>query len=124
MKTFDINKLAISMQNCPNVIFSFLFGSSIDGLLKKSEGDIDVAVFLDTDVNLDILDNIINVSQESTGHENIDLSILNNSNVFFCFEVLKGKLLSCNDFDIYSDFFSLKCRMYEYEVMRINRNCL
>ena len=122
MKRFSIDELADSLRSCSHVVFSILFGSSVDGTLKSEEADIDLAIFLDTDATLGILDEIIEVVQKSTAHDKIDLSILNRAGIFLRFESLNGRLLSCDNSEIYSDFFSLTCRMYENEIMRIARN--
>jgi len=121
MKEFSIEALKSSLQANDSMNFSLLFGSSKDGFLKKNNSDIDIAVHLSEKPSADLLGEIIGQCQDSTNHENIDLVVLNNSKPALCFEAISGRLITYKDIELYASFFSLTCRLYEDEMMRINR---
>ena len=121
MKEFSVEALKSSLQANENINFSLLFGSSKDGLLKKKNSDIDIAVHLSEKPSAELLGEIIGQCQSSTNYENIDLVVLNNSSPILCFEAISGKVITCKSFESYASFFSLTCRLYEDEMMRINR---
>lgn len=121
MKKFDIEALKVSLQKYDNINFSFLFGSSKEGILIRDSSDIDIAVHFSGNLNPDILADIIGSCQDAVEYDNIDLSILNKYNPILAFEALCGKILTCKDREIYETFYSLTCRYYEYEMMKIHR---
>ena len=54
--------------------------------------------------------------------EKIDIVILNTANPILAFEALSGKMLTCQNREEYETFFSLTCRLYEDEMMRIDKH--
>ena len=121
MKEFSINALKNSLEANDIINFSLLFGSSKDGFLKKNNSDIDIAVHLSVKPSADLLGEIIGQCQYSINYENIDLVVLNNSKPALCFEAICGRLITCKDIELYTSFFSLTCRLYEDEMIRIKR---
>ncbi len=122
MKTFSINKLKKALHKNEQIVFSLIFGSARDGKLEKKDADIDIAVYLSTSPTADILAEIIGLCQDAVKFDNIDISILNTSDPILAFEAISGKLLTCRDDEKYASFFSLTCRQYEDEMIRINKH--
>ncbi len=121
MKKFNIEALKNALGEIHSINFSLLFGSSKDGVLPKDNSDIDIAVHLSEKPDIELLTEIIGKCQDALNYENIDLVVLNSSNPILSFEALSGRLLTCRDDDIYASFFSLTCRLYEDEMIRIEK---
>ncbi|PKL19439.1 MAG: nucleotidyltransferase domain-containing protein [Spirochaetae bacterium HGW-Spirochaetae-5] len=120
MKTISTDDIARILNPLQVVSFAFLFGSSASGIIGDNS-DIDIAVYFKTMPDLDVRCGIIGKLQDQLGFEKIDLTVLNSAPVFLSFEALKGKMILCNDTDVYETFFSYTCRMYEDEMMRIEK---
>ncbi len=121
MKIFDPEKLKSALLKEEALEFSLLFGSAVNGVLPADHSDIDIAVYFNRSRDLDLLSGIIGLCQAALDFENIDLLVLNGAGPLPAFEALKGKLLFCRNMDAYSAFFSLTCRLYEDEMMRIHK---
>lgn len=114
MKSFSIEKLAkILKQRVVEIDFALIFGSARHGKIKKGS-DIDIAVYLNTDISMELFLKIVREVEEVTQCR-CDLNILNTSSAILCFEALKGKVLFIRDhkIDVYAEFYSRTCRKYE-----------
>lgn len=120
MKTVSIDEIAGIFDTLPGVSFAIHFGSSASGIIGD-KSDLDIAVYFKTEPDLDARCEIIGKLQDQLGFERIDLTVLNSAPVFLAFEALKGNIILCNDPEIYETFFSYTCRMYEDEMMRIEK---
>ena len=107
------SRLSEALENIPEIDFAFLFGSAVTGELCRSS-DIDIAVYLNQDLTLDLISKIVSEVEKISGHT-CDLSILNQSTEIFSFEVLKGELLFVREskIELYAGFYSITCREYE-----------
>ncbi|MCF6174391.1 MAG: nucleotidyltransferase domain-containing protein [Victivallaceae bacterium] len=125
IKYFDPDKLAAAMENdCPEVLFVLLHGSTAESGLVKPGSDIDIAVYLDRPIDLDLYSRIASVVSRATDDiAEPDIGILNKEDPVYRFEALTGRLLFTRDDELYHSFFSLTCREYEsqlvdYEIQR------
>ena len=107
------SRLSKALEKIPEIDFAFLFGSAATGKLRRSS-DIDIAVYLNQDLTLDLISKIVSEVEKISGHT-CDLSILNQSTEIFSFEVLKGELLFVQEskMEVYTYFYSITCREYE-----------
>lgn len=124
MKTFSMESLKSALLKIREIDFSILFGSSRDGTLINDTSDIDIAVYLSVEPGIELITEIIGICQDILDYENIDLVVLNKANPLLSFHALSGEILTCKDIEQYASFFSLTCRLYEDEMMRINRSLL
>lgn len=121
-KIIDVQALEDAMKSVAAIQFSLLFGSGRNGLLPKTDSDIDVAVYLDHKPDLDERLHLLGLIQDSVKTDRVDLVFLNVSeNVTLQREALKGRLLSCRDSEVYASFFSLADRRGRDEEDRIER---
>ncbi len=121
-KRFDTNRLAHTLDSEPCILFALLFGSARDGVLPKADSDIDVAIYLDHEPNLDERARILGLVQDAAGSDRVDLVLLNiTDNAILQREALKGRLLVCRDREAYAAFFSLADRRGRDEADRIER---
>ena len=120
MRTITTDEIKQILEPLNGISFAILFGSSASGIIGDNS-DIDIAVYFKTMPDLDARCEIIGKLQDQLGFERIDLTVLNSAPVFLAFETLKGNMVICNDREIYETFFSYTCRMYEDEMMRIEK---
>ena len=115
-KAFEIEKLALSLQQLPFIDFAFLFGSSSDGIIRE-DSDVDVAVYFSNAcaANFDSFALVLKAIEDTVPTAKIDLIRLNTAGVFLRFEALKGRCLFIREkcYDGYAKFYSLTCREYE-----------
>ncbi|MEA2013069.1 MAG: nucleotidyltransferase domain-containing protein [Verrucomicrobiota bacterium] len=118
-KSVNIRKLGNSLKKeFPSILFAFLYGSTAQNGCLKNASDIDVAVYLNKTLDIDLYARISEVVAKGIG--NIlepDIGILNNADPIYRFEVLKGQLLFSRDMEFYYSFFSLTCREYESQMI-------
>lgn len=122
MKEFSIPLLQEALKKHDKIAFALLFGSSKDGRLIKDSADVDIALYLSDKPSADMLAEIVGLCQDAIKYDNIDLVVLNDADPILSFEALFGKLLVCNNEEAYLSFFSLTCRQYEDEMLRIERS--
>lgn len=121
-KVIDVQRLEDVMKSAATIQFSLLFGSGRNGRLPKIDSDIDVAVYLDHEPDLDERLHLLGLIQDSVKTDRVDLVFLNvTDNVTLQREALKGRLLSCRDPEAYASFFSLADRRGRDEEDRIGR---
>ena len=121
-KVIDVQRLEDVMKAAATIQFSLLFGSGRNGRLPKIDSDIDVAVYLDHEPDLDERLYLLGLIQDSVKTDRVDLVFLNvTDNVTLQREALKGRLLSCRDPEAYASFFSLADRRGRDEEDRIGR---
>jgi len=122
MREFSITSLQKALNQHDKIAFAFLFGSSKDGKLIKDGADVDIALYLSEKPSADMLAEIVGLCQDAIQYDNIDLVVLNDADPILSFEALSGRLLVCNNEEAYLSFFSLTCRQYEDEMLRIERS--
>ncbi len=122
MKEFSIASLQVALKQHDKIAFALLFGSSKDGRLIKDNADIDIALYLSDKPSADMLAEIVGLCQDAIKYDAIDLVVLNDADPILAFEALSGSLLVCNNEEAYLRFFSLTCRQYEDEMLRIERS--
>jgi predicted nucleotidyltransferase len=122
MREFSLEALGNALQQHNKIDFALLFGSSQDGFLIRDSADIDIAVHLSERPTADMLAEIVGLCQGALQYDNIDIVVLNNSDPILAFEALSGKRLTCRNEEAYLSFFSLTCRQYEDEMLRIERS--
>jgi len=122
MKEFSIASLQVALKQHDKIAFALLFGSSKDGRLIKDNADIDIALYLSDKPSADMLAEIVGLCQDAIQYDAIDLVVLNDADPILAFEALSGSLLVCNNEEAYLRFFSLTCRQYEDEMLRIERS--
>lgn len=105
----------------PEIDFAFLFGSYAKGT-QRPDSDLDIAIYLNTEVSLDLISRSISIIETTTG-KRCDLCILNKASEILRFEVLKGKLMFVRERKIeeYVHFYSLTCREYEDQMTWMNK---
>ena len=99
----------------PEILFAFLFGSSQEGKIK-SGSDIDLAVYFEKGASkTNLIPRIIELFESVAPGITCDLTILNTAGPLVAHEALRGTELFIRDdaMDIYADFYSLTCRLYE-----------
>lgn len=116
-KNIDINKLgSIIKDNCPNIMFAYLFGSAQLGKIKN-DSDIDIAVYLqDKSRKMETLSTLFRFVEQLIGNIPVDIVILNDTNTMLAFESIKGTKLFIKEEakDIHAEFYSTTCRKFEY----------
>lgn len=119
----DVKKaLAQALEPVPGLVFALLFGSARSGMLPRAESDIDVAVYLDHEPDLDERAAILGVVQDSVKSDRVDVVFLNlTGNITLKREVLYGTLLVCHDPHRFASFFSLADRQGRDERDRLAR---
>jgi predicted nucleotidyltransferase len=121
-KVIDVPRLEGAMKSAAAIQFSLLFGSGRQGYLSRTDSDIDVAVYLDHEPDLEERLHLLGLIQDSVKTDRVDLVFLNvTENVTLQREALKGRLLSCRDPEAYASFFSLADRRGRDEEDRIER---
>jgi predicted nucleotidyltransferase len=121
MKEFKVENIKNNLFRNSSIEFTYIFGSAKDGLIRKEGSDIDIAVYINKKADLNLLTDIIGACQEAAGHDKIDIAVLNNASSILAFEAISGNLIFSRDEDKRAAFFSLTCRMYEDEMMRLEK---
>ncbi|OGW52842.1 MAG: hypothetical protein A2Y81_06015 [Nitrospirae bacterium RBG_13_43_8] len=98
-----IEKLKTFLENDPNIIFAFIFGSGTREKQKKSS-DIDIGIyFAQPPEGLDLL-GFINMLSELAGKD-VDVVVLNKASAFLRHQVMKNKIaLTIKDRTVYTKF--------------------
>jgi predicted nucleotidyltransferase len=122
MKEFSITALQEALKPHDKIAFALLFGSSKEGTLINEGADVDIALYLTDALSADMLAEIVGLCQDAIQYDAIDLAVLNDADPILAFEALSGRLLVCNNEEAYLSFFSLTCRQYEDEMLRIERS--
>ncbi|MDR0733924.1 MAG: nucleotidyltransferase domain-containing protein [Dysgonamonadaceae bacterium] len=119
MKTIDVQQIAQAIrENCPEVAFAYLFGSSQEGTVND-RSDIDIAVYY-TGKDVFARFRIEEQLEKVIGREiPIDIVELQKTrNFVLAFEALRGKMLFVRDefLDDYVNFYVYVCREYEDDI--------
>ncbi len=116
LQTIDIPNLTkILEQQFQEILFAFIFGSAKDGLIR-TEGDVDIAVWIDDPKKkMDLIPRLTGIVESITQGTPCDLLLLNEAGSQLAFEALQGQLLFVRDeaMDLYSGFYAQTCRGYE-----------
>ena len=98
-----IEKLKTFVENDPNIIFAFIFGSGTREKQKKGS-DIDIGIyFAQPPEGLDLL-GFINMLSELAGKD-VDVVVLNKASAFLRHQVMKNKIaLTIKDRTVYTKF--------------------
>lgn len=121
MRKLDINNLTQALQREKRVSFAYLFGSALDGNLPRRDADVDIGVYIEGEIDYDVVTDIVGLCQEALGYEKVDIALLNRANPILRFEVISGRPLVIKDRGLHATFFSLTCREYEDEMMRLRK---
>ncbi len=114
--SFSVAELAKALKEAlPNVSFALILGSAKNGVIK-AHSDLDLAFYLNKKADLEFYNKVNEAVETVVSGVRVDIGILNNAEVIFRFEALKGKLLFKRDEETYVRFFSLTCREYESQM--------
>lgn len=121
-RRIDIERLTDALNSVPAIRFALLFGSARDGILLKIDSDIDVAIYLNHEPDLDERAHLLGLLQDAVGSDRVDVVFLNlTNNELLQREALKGRLLFCRDLETYAAFFSLADRRGRDQEDRLKR---
>ena len=110
---FDVAAFGQALRDeCPEVVFAFLLGSSKDGRIGVGS-DLDVALYVRDATSLALVGRVLEIADRFAPGAHCDPGILNEAEPVYRFEALKGRLLFTRDQETYLDFYSLTCREYE-----------
>lgn len=105
----------------PEVIFALLFGSAQEGVVPP-HGDLDLAFYLTEKSDISFYRRVDEaVAGVMADNVRVDVGFLRDADPVYRFEALKGKLLFCRNQEIWIDFFSLTCRLYESQMASYRR---
>jgi predicted nucleotidyltransferase len=120
--SINLEALGDALKNrVPEIEFAFILGSSADTGIVKPYSDLDIAVYLNSKLNMRIFEDVMTVCKEFVGPVRCDLGFLNGAEPVYRFEALKGRLLFARDRDALTGFFSLTCREYETQMIHYAR---
>jgi predicted nucleotidyltransferase len=115
-KHINIKQLAKGLEEAfPEILFAFLFGSSRGGTINPGS-DVDVAIYIqETTDKFTLISRILKIVESEISTDKFDLVVLNDAGPVLAMEALKGTILFIRKeaMDIYADFYSLTCRLYE-----------
>ena len=121
-KAIDLDRLAAMLGREPAIRFALVFGSASSGRPPSDRSDLDLALHLDHEPDLDERLRLIGIAQDAAARDDVDVVFLNVSrDPILRRETLKGRLLFCRDPDLYQEFFSLADRQGRDEEERIQR---
>jgi predicted nucleotidyltransferase len=119
-RTVNLQRLTERLRAEPSIRFALVFGSGSSGRLPTNRSDLDLALYLDHEPDLEERLRLIGVAQDAAAREDVDVVFLNASrDPILRRETLKGRLLFCRDTDLYQEFFSLADRQGRDEEERI-----
>ncbi len=107
----------------PDILFAFLFGSSQKGTILPGS-DIDLALYIGkTAEKIELLPRIIELTESAFPGNTCDITFLNTAGPMVAFEALRGTKLFIREesMDIYTDFYSLTCRLFEDHICRMKK---
>ena len=118
LQRINIKSLALDLKDAfPEILFAFLFGSAKEGEIFPGS-DIDLAIYLEKNASkTDLIPRVIEFFEDAVPGITCDSTILNTTGSRIAFEALRGTMLFIRDetMDIYTDFYSLTCRVFEDE---------
>lgn len=118
---FNPNVLGTALRaGCPEMLFALLLGSARDGHIPPG-GDLDIAVSLESGLNLTLMERITAIAQRVLPDIDIDIGCFDRAEPVYRFEALKGRLLFARDNDRFLDAYSLACREYESQMYDYER---
>jgi len=112
-----ITKLKNVWKAHPEVIFAYIFGSSVKGMFNP-ESDIDIAVYLQDGVNsADFIFSIMPKIVRMTGRDKIDLVVLNEAPLSLRYIIQKNGILIFEKNEEYRTDFETRTRLsfWDYE---------
>ena len=112
MSKVDLQLAGQVLEDFPNVIAAWVFGSAKDGEIRPG-GDLDLAVFFDRSPGLDERVELLVHLQRALHFEDIDLVVLNGASEITRFEAVSGQLIYSRDVSRHAEFVSLTAREYE-----------
>ena len=102
-------------QEYPEISFALVMGSAAKGIIGKNS-DLDIAVYYDKQLNWKKLSAIMQSLSDMHQDIRCDLGLLNNAEVVYRYEALKGRLLFFRDQECWLRFYSQTCREYETQM--------
>ena len=113
---FDVKTLSeVIKGKFTEVVFAYILGSASAGNVQPYS-DLDLAVYLETNPNLDFYTELQQVCAQVVGPVKCDVGILNNADPVYRFEALKGHLLFTRNREKWLTFYSRTCREYEHQL--------
>ncbi len=101
-----------SIEKEKHIAFAFLHGSSLE---YDKFHDIDIALFIQGTTIEQVRDKYeieLSIELEEKIGSKVDITIINDAKLGFQYQVLKGKLLYCKDYEIYYEFGEKVLRYY------------
>jgi hypothetical protein len=118
---FDSEALGRALRaECPELAFALLMGSARDGVVPPG-GDLDLAVSLDIELSLPLVERISAIAQRLAPGVEIDIGRFDRADPVYRFEALKGRLLFARNMGRFLDVYSLACREYETQMRDYER---
>ena len=121
--SFSIEKLKNELKKCPEILFAYILGSAVTGVVK-SKSDLDLGIYLehsDTSCS-DVYFKICNICDPILPGVRIDVGFLNNcEDTVYKFEVIKGSLLFTKKKEIWLRFYSNTAREYEHQMFHYRK---
>ena len=118
-KHLNIKQLAKALEEAfPEMLFAFLFGSAREGTINPGS-DVDMAIYIqETADKFTLISRILKIVESEISTDKFDLVVLNDAGPVLAMEALKGTILFIRKeaMDIYADFYSLTCRLYEDQI--------
>jgi len=105
----QIKALQETLQNYPQVLFAYLFGSQATGNVTPMS-DVDIAVYfekrLSSTEQFRLRLHLIGVLGEALQRNDVELAVLNDDDIVLRYEVVKnGKVIFCRDQSAKNEFF-------------------
>ena len=127
----QISALQEALQNYPQVLFAYLFGSQATGNVTPMS-DVDIAVYFADDLSstqqFKLQLHLIGVLGQVLQRNDVELAVLNHEAIVLRYEVVKnGKVIFCRDKSAKNEFFvhtiseyldTEPMRAFHYEMMR------
>ena len=122
MNEISLQQIKQVLSDSKDVAFAYIFGSAAGSTMIKQGSDLDMAVYFSRAPDLEQVYSVIKKIEAVTGEGVIDLLVLNDCEDFILRnEILKGRLVFCRNIDLHASFFSWTLRMYEDQMIRMER---
>jgi predicted nucleotidyltransferase len=105
----QISALRETLQNYPQVLFAYLFGSQATGKVTPIS-DVDIAVYIDEHLNsseqFKLQLHLVGVLCQALQRNDVEVAVLNDTDVVLRYQVLKnGRIIFCRDKAAKNEFF-------------------
>lgn len=115
--TLDMERLTAVFAEDPRVVFAVLFGSSVDGTIRRGS-DVDVGVLLlPAPSPIEFFDFYVQTTAKLPDVAELDLIDLSRAGSVLAFEALCGRRLIVRDAEAVAAFASRVAREYESDML-------